>query len=79
MAGSGGMIELSCGKHLNMALVKFASICDSCGMRGEEYSALPTCSECHLDLCFNCAPELDDYLPEKGPCRECIEDTPGED
>lgn len=59
-------------------LVKFASICDSCSTRGPEYEAYPSCSECGLDLCFNCARELDDYVPDRGPCRKCEQELDSE-
>jgi len=34
-----------------MGIVRFASICDHCGKRGEEYSAYLHCRNCGLDLC----------------------------
>jgi hypothetical protein len=37
-----------------MTMVRFATLCDCCGARSEEYSAWPECAECMEDLCPNC-------------------------
>ena len=37
-----------------MALVKFAFICDLCGVRGQEYESYPHCIKCHSDVCPEC-------------------------
>jgi hypothetical protein len=35
-------------------MVKFATLCDRCGARSEEYSAWPHCADCFEDICPNC-------------------------
>ncbi len=53
-----------------MSMVRFASLCDKCGVRSEEYSAFPMCRECDDHTCPNCeAPEMRD--DERGT-TECI-------
>jgi ribosomal protein S14 len=37
-----------------MSIVRFASVCDECGKRGEEYKAFPACRECLRDICPSC-------------------------
>lgn len=39
-----------------MVLVKFASLCDRCGARSEEYTEWPTCAD-HGHLCKECGGE----------------------
>lgn len=34
-----------------MAMVKFATTCDVCGDRSEEYTQWPSCRECGLHIC----------------------------
>ena len=34
-----------------MGMVRFATKCDWCGKRSEEYTSWPHCRECGLDLC----------------------------
>jgi len=47
-----------------MSAVKFASLCDLCLDRSEEYSRWPSCAYCMNDLCPECAfgkcPDSDD-------------------
>jgi hypothetical protein len=37
-----------------MSYVRFASICDGCGVRSPEYSPWPHCRECLNDTCPEC-------------------------
>lgn len=38
-----------------MSMVKFATRCDRCGRRSEEYTTWPSCRECQQDVCSTCA------------------------
>ena len=51
----------------------FATICDRCGRRSEEYSAWPTCIECLDDICPNCdvAAERTEDERNRTCCRVC--------
>jgi hypothetical protein len=40
-----------------MSIVMFATLCDHCGARSDEYSAWPSCRECLEDTCEQC------YMP----------------
>lgn len=53
-----------------MSLVRFASKCDFCGKRSEEYTEWPTCSVCMLHTCPNCM--LEDSFVEKESGDTCI-------
>lgn len=35
-------------------MVRFATLCDTCKARSEEYSSWPSCQECQLDVCPKC-------------------------
>ena len=35
-------------------IVRFATLCDKCGQRSDEYTAWPTCRECMEDVCHAC-------------------------
>ena len=35
-------------------MVRFATLCDKCKRRSEEYTAWPHCAECLQDICSNC-------------------------
>ena len=37
-----------------MTIVRFATLCDKCKKRSEEYSSWPTCLECGDDVCTTC-------------------------
>lgn len=37
-----------------MSIVRFATLCDRCGKRSEEYSGWPTCECCVEDVCPDC-------------------------
>lgn len=34
-------------------IVKFATLCDACNKRSEEYTSWPTCRECYGNFCPN--------------------------
>lgn len=55
----------------DMGIVKFASICDLCGVRGEEYSMFPSCRDCGADVCPKCCTDHDE---EHGAatCNTCL-------
>lgn len=57
-------------------MVRFATTCDRCEARSEEYTAWPSCRECLADICYDCAEhgsllEADLDQPEKVTCRQC--------
>jgi hypothetical protein len=56
-----------------MGIVRFASICDQCGKRGQEYQVFLHCRECGRDLC----PEHKDadYDDEENCLTLCAVDT----
>jgi hypothetical protein len=37
-----------------MTMVRFATTCDHCGKRSEEYTAWPSCRDCLTDTCAEC-------------------------
>ncbi len=39
-------------------MVRFATTCDACGARSEEYTAWPSCEDCQEDICPACAHHL---------------------
>ncbi len=55
--------------------VRFATICDRCGARSEEYSSFATCRECMDDVCPNCSINKDDETG-KATCHQCLEAEP---
>lgn len=60
-------------------IVRFASICDKCEARSQEYSSWPRCRECDEDTCSACEVQgqADD---ESGTtwCKECAGDDDAE-
>lgn len=38
-----------------MTMVRFATACNLCGKRSEEYTAWPTCRDCDAHVCPDCA------------------------
>lgn len=59
-----------------MSLVRFATTCDKCGERSQEYTTWPDCVECGDDLCPKCQvpgslKEGDGERPDKAMCNEC--------
>lgn len=59
-----------------MSLVRFATLCDSCGARSEEYTGWPTCTDCGEDTCPSCMEpgsktDADLDTPETCLCETC--------
>jgi len=54
-----------------MPVVRFAAVCDVCGMRQEEYAGYLTCDECQRIVCERCAVRWDPDPPGAALCREC--------
>ncbi len=52
-------------------IVRYASLCDICGKRSEEYTHWPNCRECDRDICPGCV------LP--GSVQEVDRDWEGEE
>lgn len=57
-------------------MVRFATTCDHCAKRSEEYTAFPSCRECMDDICPECAepgtftdPDVD--RPSTCICHKC--------
>lgn len=59
-----------------MAMVRFATTCDTCGTRSEEYTAWPTCEICLNHICAACY-VWDSYVSGEGEgpdmcvCKKC--------
>lgn len=56
-----------------MAFVRFATKCDKCGRRSEEYTAWPECRECGEHICKACdvAPERSEDERHLTLCKTC--------
>lgn len=59
-------------------MVKFATLCDSCHKRSNEYMRWPYCMVCMRDICYDCLQdeslrEADFEQPECGMCKDCEE------
>lgn len=57
-------------------MVRFATICDACKARSEEYTSWPSCRECGDHLCHACLvpgtlTEADLDQPETCLCKSC--------
>ena len=55
-------------------IVRFATLCDQCGKRSDEYTAFPSCVECMEDVCEQCATHHDNAdvdHPETALCHKC--------
>lgn len=37
-----------------MSMVRFATLCDKCGARSEEYTSWPSCKDCQTHVCPDC-------------------------
>jgi ribosomal protein S14 len=66
-----------------MSMVRFATTCDTCGQRSEEYTAWGSCRCCLRDVCLTCrwpgtTIDADLDQPETALCRECVAEY-GED
>lgn len=56
-----------------MSMVRFATLCDKCGARSEEYSSWPWCKDCMRDICPACDIESErtDDESHKTLCLDC--------
>lgn len=55
-----------------MTFVPFATVCESCHKRGEEYQAFPICRECGKHVCGTCRSlDWDDPEHGTGVCNDC--------
>jgi hypothetical protein len=55
-------------------MVRFATLCDECEARSEEYTAWPTCRDCQRDICPACAApgSVEDEEHERGVRQTCL-------
>jgi hypothetical protein len=63
-------------------MVRFATTCDRCGKRSNEYTAWPSCRACMEDTCPECAKggtlvEGDGERADTVVCRVCAEQGEG--
>jgi primosomal protein N' len=59
-----------------MSKVRFASICDDCGSRSDEYVAFPICRVCGDDVCTHCGIEsMRDDETGRTTCHKCFLET----
>lgn len=59
-----------------MSVVRFATLCDTCGARSAEYTSWPACDDCLADTCPACQEpgsyrETDGATAESCRCRSC--------
>lgn len=57
-----------------MSMVRFATLCDKCGKRSEEYSAWPSCRECLEHVCPNCSVNASEDEAHEADCLECVKE-----
>jgi hypothetical protein len=58
-----------------MSLVRFATICDHCARRSDEYARWPICRDCLADTCPDCmAAGTEDQETGKCYCKGCVEE-----
>lgn len=60
-----------------MTMVRFATVCDRCEKRSQEYSSWPSCRECLDDICPDCQGhdtliDADLDSPATCLCVECV-------
>jgi len=55
--------------------VRFAVICDHCGLRGDEYVSAYYCTECHAEICRDCSVRHDSETG-RAMCKMCDEMNP---
>ena len=55
-------------------MVRFATLCDKCKRRSEEYTSWPTCAECLDDVCDQCDVPSERTEDERGEtlCQGCL-------
>jgi len=61
-----------------MSMVKFATLCDQCGKRSEEYTAWPSCEGCGDEVCDDCGRVTktgDGDRPDKAICKKCEKES----
>jgi hypothetical protein len=62
-----------------MSFVRFATVCDKCHKRSQEYQAFPYCRECGKHICSDCRSlDHDDQENGTGICDECAIGEPHE-
>lgn len=54
-----------------MSLVKFATLCDSCGKRSGEYQRFAVCEGCLLDVCPECTHVIISDESMRITCKAC--------
>lgn len=55
-----------------MATVPYATICDNCGSRGQEYlTHVIPCCHCEADVCADCCVTFDPDPPGHALCKLC--------
>jgi hypothetical protein len=66
-------LELQREREWRMSMVRFATKCDKCGRRSEEYTSWPSCKDCGEDICPDC--DIDSERTEdesnKTLCLDC--------
>lgn len=60
-----------------MSIVRFATLCDHCGRRSEEYSSWPSCRECLEDVCPSCSTNPSEDENNWASCFRCIAESCG--
>lgn len=59
-------------------IVKFATLCDSCGLRSKEYESWPTCRACDKDICHRCGFDTDENEGRgETTCKLCYAQSHG--
>ena len=58
-----------------MSMTRFATLCDQCGRRSEEYTHWPKCIACMDDVCTDC--HIDKEIDERNEtlCKRCARET----
>lgn len=54
-------------------IVRFAMICDRCGVRQEEYAGYLSCTFCERHVCEKCCTEYDPDPPGNACCLDCAD------
>lgn len=59
-----------------MSMVRFATLCDKCKWKSEEYTSWPSCKDCLEDICPYCDIPEARTEDERGQtlCKECSEE-----
>ena len=55
-----------------MSVVRFATVCDCCGARSEEYTSWPTCDLCGEDVCPKCSINPSEDERNLATCCRCL-------